>query len=71
MKRPTYDIDRLAEDMAVKGWRAAELARRAGVSKMTTSRVFAGAPSAPTMAKLAGALGYSVRRYLLSARRAA
>ena len=69
MTRANYDIDRLAEDMTLKGWRAAELARRAGVSKMTTSRVFSGTATTPTMAKLAGALGYSLRRYYV--RRAA
>ena len=71
MTRATYDIARLAEDMAARGWLPAELARRAGVSKMTVSRVLRqAAQTAPTMAKLADALGYSTRRYLISKRAA-
>ena len=65
MTRATYDINRLADDMAAKGWLAADLARKAGVSKMTVSRVLnSDSQSARTMAKLAEALGYTVRRYL-------
>lgn len=67
-----YDVERMETDMALKGWVAADLSRASGVSAMTVSRFMAGHTQTPRVAmKLAGALGYSVRRYLVSQRRAA
>lgn len=65
----TYDVDRLVADMAAKGWLATDLARRARVSDMTVSRFLSGhTRTARTAKKLAAALGYSLRRYLVSAK---
>jgi lambda repressor-like predicted transcriptional regulator len=62
-----YNRQRLAEDMALKGWTMAELASHAGVSPMTVSNVLSGQPvRPPTVKKMAKALGYSVARYLIS-----
>lgn len=67
-----FDTQRLAEDMALRGWTKLDLATEAGVSDMTVIRFLRGERQTPKMAKkLALALGYSVRRYLISRRRAA
>lgn len=67
----TYDVDRLIEDLALRGWLPTDLARAAKVSDMTVSRFLRGeVQTARTAKKLATALGYSVRRYLISAREA-
>lgn len=67
-----YDIERLETDMALKGWVGADLSRASGVSAMTVSRFLSGHTQTPRVAmKLAAALGYSVRRYLMSSRKAA
>lgn len=64
--RPSYDVARVTDDMAAKGWIAKDLAEEAGVSEMTVSRFLRDIRQSPrTAKKLAGALGYSVRRYLL------
>jgi transcriptional regulator with XRE-family HTH domain len=61
-----FDLAQLAADMAARGWGATDLARRAKVSDSTVSRFFNGDhQTAKTMKKLAVALGYSVRRYVL------
>lgn len=66
--RPTFNVALMVEDMTVKGWLTNELARRAGVADMTAYRFFSGeAQTAKTAHKLAKALGYSVRRYLVPA----
>jgi transcriptional regulator with XRE-family HTH domain len=66
---PGYDISRMREDIALKGWMPSDLARKARVSGMTVSRFLRSeAQTARTAAKLAKALGYSVRRYLISER---
>ena len=63
-----FDAQRMAEDMALKGWNKLDLANAAGVSDMTVIRFLRGeSQTAPTAKKLARALGYSVRRYLISA----
>jgi transcriptional regulator with XRE-family HTH domain len=63
----TYDIRRLAEDMAAKGWDQTDLARESGVSVATVSRFFSGEyQTAPTAKRLGLALGYSVRRYIVT-----
>lgn len=65
MSRITYDVDRIREDMALKGWLGKDLARAADVSEMTVSLFLREErQTAKTAAKLAGALGYTVRRYL-------
>jgi transcriptional regulator with XRE-family HTH domain len=61
-----YNLTLLMADMALKGWLPTHLARAASVSDMTVSRFLSGdIQTAPTAKKLAKALGYSVRRYLL------
>jgi len=62
-----FDIAKLQHDIDVRGWLPIDLARAAGVSKMTVSRILSGERSNPrTWEKLARALGHSNRRYLLS-----
>jgi transcriptional regulator with XRE-family HTH domain len=61
-----YNVLRLAEDMAAKGWMNQDLAREAGVSDMTITRFLRGErQTARTAKRLALALGYSISRYLL------
>lgn len=65
-QRASYDVARVVDDMAAKGWIAKDLALHAGVSEMTVSRFLRGIRQSPRVAKkLAAALGYSVRRYLV------
>lgn len=62
----------MAEDMALRGWSKLDLANEAGVADMTVIRFLRGERQTPkTAKKLALALGYSARRYLISSRRAA
>lgn len=57
--------------MAGKGWLPIDLARRADVSHMSVGRFLRGERQTARMAKkLAEALGYSIRRYLISSARA-
>ena len=66
-----FDAQRMAEDMALRGWSKVDLADEADVSDMTVIRFLRGErQTARTAKKLAGALGYSVRRYLISSRQA-
>jgi transcriptional regulator with XRE-family HTH domain len=61
-----YDTRRLSLDMADRGWMATDLARLAGLSDMTVSRFLRGdRQTARTAQKLANALGYSPRRYVV------
>jgi len=61
-----FNAQRIAEDMAIKGWTKLDLARRARVADMTVIRFLRGERQTPqTAKKLAKALGYSVRRYLI------
>lgn len=70
--KAAYDLSRLVADLAVKGWMNTDLARAARVSDKTVSRFLTGErQTAKTIAKLAAALGYSVRRYLVSSPREA
>jgi transcriptional regulator with XRE-family HTH domain len=63
-----YNVQRMAEDVAAKGWSNLEFAKRAGVNDMTVIRFFRGDHrTAPTARKLAKALGRSVRRYIVPA----
>jgi plasmid maintenance system antidote protein VapI len=63
---PEYRVDLLREDMAGRGWLQTDLARAAGVADMTVTRFLRGDfQTARTAAKLAKALGYSPKRYLV------
>jgi transcriptional regulator with XRE-family HTH domain len=67
----SYDVALMIRDMAAKGFLRTDLARKADVSAMAVTRFFSGERQTARMAKkLAGALGYSVRRYLISSREA-
>lgn len=60
-----FDVAKLKQDVASKGWLPEDLAKAAGVSPMTVSRVFRGQRHNPrTWQRLAKALGFSVRRYV-------
>lgn len=62
-----FDVAKLERDIAARGWLARDLARAAGVSDMTVSRVLSSERSNPrTWARIAAAMGYTVRRYLLA-----
>lgn len=62
-----YNLPLLLADMAAKGWLPTHLARAAAVSDMTVSRFLSEeVQTAPTAKKLANALGYSIRRYIVS-----
>ena len=66
---PGYDVARLRDDIAGRGWLPTDLARTAGVSDMTVRRFLRGErQTAKTAKKLAEALGFSIRRYLISSR---
>ena len=66
--RVGYDLARYVSDMAMRGWLNTDLARAAGVSSMTVTRFMRGeSQTARTAEKLARALGYSVRRYVIPA----
>ncbi len=66
---PKFDIELMAEDLIVRGWRPIDLARKARVSDMSVYRFLDGRQqTAPMAKKLARGLGYSVRRYLISTR---
>jgi transcriptional regulator with XRE-family HTH domain len=61
-----YDTQRLAEDMAERGWTMQEFARRAGTADMTVARFLRGErQTAKTCKALATAMGYSPRRYII------
>lgn len=65
-----FDTDKLADDIDSRGWLPTDLARAAGLSNMTVTRVLRGERENPrTWAQLAKAMGYSVRRYLITRRR--
>lgn len=66
-----YDVQRMAEDMAAKGWTKLDLSKRARVADMTVIRFLRGeSQTAPVAKKIAKALGRSVRHYLLTGRAA-
>lgn len=65
--RARYDVAKMVHDMAGKGWLPTDLARAANVSDMTVSRFLKGdIQTERTADRLARALGYSPKRYLLS-----
>lgn len=56
----------MQRDIAAKGWQPTDLADRAGVARSTVSRFLNGQfQTARVAKKLAAALGYSVRRYIV------
>lgn len=68
----SYDIGKLQVDMAEKGWLPTDLARIAEVSDMTVSRFLSGERRTPrTAKKLATAMGFTIRRYLVRSTEAA
>lgn len=68
-ERIRFDGQRMAEDMALRGWNPKHLSRIAEVADVTVYRFLRGErQTPPTAKKLADALGYSVRRYLISSR---
>jgi transcriptional regulator with XRE-family HTH domain len=68
MRKPAvkFNAHRLTVDLANRGLAATDLARLAGVSDKTVSRFLRSeTQTAATAKKLAEALGYSVRRYVI------
>ena len=68
MRQPlvTFDVQRMAEDAALKGWNKSDFASSAGVSDMTVIRFLrCERQTARTALKLAKALGRSPRYYVL------
>ncbi|HYC00443.1 MAG TPA: helix-turn-helix transcriptional regulator [Candidatus Limnocylindrales bacterium] len=65
-----FDVDKLVDDLAARGWLPTDLARAAQLSDMTISRVLKGQRHNPrTWKQIADALGKNIRRYTI--RRAA
>jgi transcriptional regulator with XRE-family HTH domain len=61
-----FNVAQIQMDLAAKGWQPTDLADRAGVARSTVSRFLNGEFQTARMAKrLAEALGYSVRRYIV------
>lgn len=57
--------------MALKGWNNSDLAHHAGVGNMTVTRFLSGqTQTARTAERLASALGFTQRRYLVGVREA-
>jgi transcriptional regulator with XRE-family HTH domain len=70
--RVAFDTQRLIEDMALRGWEQKDLAAASGLSAMTVSRFLrAERQTVKTAARIALALGYTVRRYLIRSSEAA
>lgn len=68
-RNPGYDVARMRDDIAGRGWLPTDLARAARVSDMTVSRFLRRErQTAKTAKKLAEAMGFSIRRYLVSSR---
>lgn len=63
--RVEFDIERLAVDMAARGWLAPDLARAAGLAAWSVRRVLRGDRMNPrTWDRIARAMGYSAKRYV-------
>lgn len=64
--RPHFDTERLAKDMALRGWNVDALAKAAGVSGNTVRRFLANQiQTAKTAERLSRALGHPVKRYFV------
>jgi transcriptional regulator with XRE-family HTH domain len=62
-----FDGAKMADDMALRGWMIIDLARLSGLSHKTVSKFLLNQVQTPKSAKLLShALGYTVRRYLIS-----
>jgi transcriptional regulator with XRE-family HTH domain len=60
-----FDVDKMRDDIAARGWQPTDLAAHAGVARSTVSRFLSGeSQTARTAKRLAETLGYSIRRYL-------
>jgi hypothetical protein len=60
-----FDVAKLQHDMDLRGWLPTDLARASGLSSKTVYLCLGAERfNARTWARLAGAMGYSVRRYL-------
>lgn len=69
--KPTFDTQRLVEDMALRGWEQKDLAAASGLSVMTISRfIRSERQTVKTAARIAHGMGYAVRRYLVTRRAA-
>lgn len=63
-----FDVAKLEQDVASRGWLPTDLARASGLTDMTITRVLRGERKNPrTWDQIAKSMGYSVRRYLVKA----
>lgn len=61
-----WDVARMQDDLAAKGWQPVDLARKAGVAASTVGRFIAGEHQTARMAKrLSRALGKPADYYLI------
>jgi transcriptional regulator with XRE-family HTH domain len=68
LQRPIvrYNTQRVADDMAAKGWLVKDLAHDTGLAHTTVARFLRGEfQTAKTVKKIARSLGTSVRRYIV------
>ena len=64
--RPRFNVSRIIDDAASKGWNQRQLGLRAGLASSTMSRFITGQNQTPKVAvRLAKALGQSLERYLV------
>lgn len=69
---PMFDAAKMVGDMTAKGWEITRLAAESHLSHMTVRRFLDGSvQTTKTATRIAGALGYSIRRYLAGVREAA
>ena len=61
--KPRFKVERVAADMALRGWNDTQLAQAAGLSARTVGRFLSGQQTAKTAERIATALGYSIKRY--------
>jgi DNA-binding phage protein len=67
-KKARYNTSRLQADIERAGLLPIDVARKAGVSRMSAYRAIRGEVTPRMMAKLAAVVGHSLARYLPSAR---
>jgi transcriptional regulator with XRE-family HTH domain len=62
--KPKFNTERIASDMAIRGWNHSDLARATGKSVQTITRFLSSeVQTAKVAAAIAQALGHTVRRY--------
>ncbi len=62
--KPRFNVERIAADIALRGWNQSDLARAAGRGVGTIHRFMTGdTQTSKVAADIAKALGYTVRRY--------